>query len=217
MDKILQSVTENDVIKSTNDTFLNLSISEYNDRLITRIHNKYYDLTDFIHPGGPVAISLAIGRDGSELFESHHLYSKIDIQKILSKFEMFNPPVQEINSSNVYDWDLTKSSDFTKELKQMAKEEIGSEIKCTWSRLFELIVISIVTLSQVIQFYQGYWHTLITLPLAYWVLVVNSFHDASHFGLSWNWRINRLATNVGVCFCPPYTWYHQHVIGHHIH
>jgi len=44
-------------------------------RLITKIHNKYYDLTNFKHPGGPISIALIDGRDGSELFESHHLFT----------------------------------------------------------------------------------------------------------------------------------------------
>ena len=39
---------------------------------ITKIHNKYYDLTNFNHPGGEDAIKLAYKRDATVLFESHH-------------------------------------------------------------------------------------------------------------------------------------------------
>jgi delta11-fatty-acid desaturase len=128
---------------------------------------------------------------------------------------MLLPPSREISPSNIYNWELTKSSEFTKELKSMAQAEVGPNIKCSWGRLFELIVLFVLAASQVLQFCQGYWHSLFTMPLTYWVLGVNLFHDASHFGLSWNWRVNRLATNAGFCFSAPYTWYHQHVIGHH--
>ena len=44
---------------------------------------------------------------------------------------------------------------------------------------------------------------------------VNTFHDASHFALSRDWRINCLGTYVGWWFSSPLSWYHQHVIGHH--
>jgi delta11-fatty-acid desaturase len=44
-------------------------------KLITRIHGKYYDLTGFKHPGGPIAQAAIEGRDGTELFESHHLFT----------------------------------------------------------------------------------------------------------------------------------------------
>ena len=52
--------------------------------LITKIHDKYYDLTNFKHPGGPITLSLVEGRDGTELFESHHLFSTRDMKEIMS-------------------------------------------------------------------------------------------------------------------------------------
>jgi fatty acid desaturase len=63
---------------------------------------------------------------------------------------------------------------------------------------------------------RGEWYTIVTMPLAYWVWSVNIYHDATHFALSWNWKINKIMTNIGFMFCTPYIWYHQHVIGHHI-
>jgi hypothetical protein len=39
-----------------------------------RIHNKWYDLETFDHPGGPVMLDLGKGRDATGLFEvSCHL------------------------------------------------------------------------------------------------------------------------------------------------
>lgn len=184
-------------------------------RIITMIHNKYYDLTDFKHPGGPVAIALISNRDGTELFESHHLYSTKSIPSILSRYEIPSNPKSLISSSDIYNWELTKSSEFTKALKDLARQEIGQNIKITWFRFFELTLIVLLAISQYILFYQGYWFSVLTMPLTYWLVGVNTFHDAAHFGISWNWKINRLMTNFGFAFSAPYTWYHQHVIGHH--
>jgi hypothetical protein len=50
-----------------------------------RVHEKYYDLTDFIdkHPGGKIWIEKNRGTDITELFESHHI--EIEKAKILLK------------------------------------------------------------------------------------------------------------------------------------
>ena len=53
------------------------------DAQITKIHNKYYDISKFNHPGGPIAMACAIGRDSTELFESHHQFTSKDMSSIL--------------------------------------------------------------------------------------------------------------------------------------
>jgi len=56
-------------------------------KFVTRIHGKYYNLEGFKHPGGPVALSLIGGRDGTPLFESHHPFTSQDkLQAILGKY-----------------------------------------------------------------------------------------------------------------------------------
>ena len=84
--------------------------------MITKIHEKYYDLTDFKHPGGPIPIGLIENRDGTELFESHHLFSKKSILDILSSYEMNPVPINTIKSNTTFDWEGTKNSEFTQEL-----------------------------------------------------------------------------------------------------
>ena len=39
---------------------------------ITKINGKYYDLTNFNHPGGKIALSLSFDRDATVLFNSYH-------------------------------------------------------------------------------------------------------------------------------------------------
>jgi cytochrome b involved in lipid metabolism len=63
---------------------------------IEKIHNKYYDLTDFKHPGGPIPIGLIENRDGTELFESHHLFTNKSIMDILESYEMKPAPIDTI-------------------------------------------------------------------------------------------------------------------------
>jgi cytochrome b involved in lipid metabolism len=98
---------------------------KYNDRLITKIHGKYYDLTQFKHPGGPLALGCIDNRDGTELFESHHLFTKKSTLDILSSYEMNPAPLDTIPSANVFDWELTKNSEFTKELQEGARKILG--------------------------------------------------------------------------------------------
>ena len=92
----------------------------------------------------------------------------------------------------------------------------------------QLIILGLIFLSTVPAFVSGevkdinslithffQWWTLIATPITYWIFGVNIFHDASHFALSRNWRVNALGTYVGWWFSSPLEWYHQHVIGHH--
>lgn len=85
-------------------------------RLITKIHDHYYDLTEFNHPGGPIPIALIEGRDGTELFESHHLFTNKNIRGILSSYEIPEPVAQQITSNTVYDWETARVDPFTIEL-----------------------------------------------------------------------------------------------------
>lgn len=109
-------------------------------QLITKIHGKYYDLTNFKHPGGPIPIALIDGRDGTELFESHHMFTSKDINEILINYELHDHP-DTIKSSNVYDWEATKSDPFTLELKAAARKALGKDIKATLFRIAEISVL----------------------------------------------------------------------------
>jgi cytochrome b involved in lipid metabolism len=58
-------------------------------KFVTRIHGKWYNMQDFKHPGGPVALSLAAGRDATALFESHHPFtSRARLEQVLCKYEI---------------------------------------------------------------------------------------------------------------------------------
>jgi len=42
---------------------------------VVKLHGRWLDVTHFAHPGGPVALSLAVGRDATVLFESCHPFT----------------------------------------------------------------------------------------------------------------------------------------------
>lgn len=56
-----------------------------------RIHDRYYDLSDFKHPGGDQWLSLTKGTDITELFESHHL----DMERVKRMLPAFEEPQDE--------------------------------------------------------------------------------------------------------------------------
>lgn len=184
--------------------------------LLVKIHTKYYDLTNFKHPGGYIPISLAVNRDATALFESHHLFSnRDDIMQILHKFEVeVNPSL--IPNNNDFDWNETLISNFTKDLKTIANATLKyNNIKIG---LYGIIEISILFLSYIINlyfYYQGYTIALLLYPLSLWIFTVNIYHDASHFAMSFKPLINQLCTYSGLMFSLTYCWYHQHVVGHH--
>ena len=184
--------------------------------MITKIHGKYYDLTNFKHPAGEIPIQLAVDRDATELFEGHHLLSDRDtLQKILDKYEIAKPE-NTIADNNIFDWDITMISDFTKDLKQIIKETFTkNNIKYSYS---EWAIIALLFTAYVINlhyYYQGHYIALLFYPLTLWVFTVNIYHDASHFALSRRPIINQLGTYSALMFSLTYCWYHQHVIGHH--
>lgn len=209
-----------------------------------RIHNKWYDTTGFDHPGGPIMLSLGAGRDATALFEAHHPFTnRVKLEKLLAKYEIKGDTsnlktIDENDSGEEFVWPEFESKDadtpaegapvstFAHELRQKVKEYFQAEAdrrgisliaatKPTVYRWFELGVLTLLFLSTLPAFFRGEWWTLVATPFTYWIMGVNVFHDASHFALSQDWRVNMLGTYTGWWFSSPLEWYHQHVIGHH--
>jgi hypothetical protein len=64
--------------------------------LHARIRGVWYDLANFEHPGGPVALSLAKDRDATALFESHHyLIDHAKLMVILNKYKVKDEALQK--------------------------------------------------------------------------------------------------------------------------
>lgn len=200
-------------------------------RFISKVHEKYYDFTEFKHPGGDIALSLTYGRDATELFESMHQFSdKTKLHAILKKYEVADISTisesEQIESNNVYDWNEMKNCEFTKELHEIAEMVLipghtkseGVEMgltKVNTVKIAEISFFFLLTLYQYYYFMNGRYFSIVTFPTALWMFTVNVFHDGSHFALSKHPSVNHLFTETALLFSTPYTWYHQHIIGHH--
>lgn len=184
--------------------------------MITKIHNKYYDLSEFKHPGGIIPIYLAIDRDATELFESHHLFSdKNKLYKILEKYEINNHEY-DILSNNEFDWNETNNSEFTKEFKQILLETFEyKDIKALWKEIGIISILFCIYIINLFYYYKSSYVALIFYPFSLWLFTVNIYHDSSHFALSHNPIINYFGTYTALMFSLTYCWYHQHIIGHH--
>lgn len=205
-----------------------------NDRLLSRIHNKWYDLTTFEHPGGPIALSLIHQRDGTALFESHHPFMKREkLMKILSKYEISKGEEKERGctlmdprDNGYYTWEGIENDKFVSDLKELLNDYFSSIAKkrgvtinqaakatpARWMLILSLMASFVGTLPWYIH---GNWALLVVTPVLAWVTGSNYWHDGLHFSLSTDWRINAWLPYLFPFICSPWMWYHEHVIGHH--
>ena len=215
-------------------------------RKIVKIHNKYYDVTNFNHPGGPIAIMAANRRDATALFESHHPFSDRDMMdNVLKKYEIHEerekcekyllPGENENGDNNLFNWDETLNSEFTLELRDKVKkhfkyqaEERGVSLIeatkatpqrwCEWGAMATATMWSFYTMLYSQSIFWS-WLNVLLCPAIYWMSAA-MFHDGSHFAVSRDWRINwgiQHMYNMCRVFSSPYNWLHQHIIGHHMY
>jgi len=202
-------------------------------KLLTKIHGKWYDLTEFErhHPGGPVALGLARGRDATVMFESHHPFtSRAALNAILAKYEIDASDSKRLQTleeqhgipEHQFEW----PSAFGEALKFQVKEYFQGEAnrrnvslreatKATPARWTEIAIMAVFYVATFSGFFHGDWRFLVLFPLTAWLVGVNTFHDATHFALTSNWRINAIVPYIYPFFSSPFVWYHQHNIGHH--
>ena len=208
-------------------------------RRIVKIHNKYYDITNFAHPGGPVAIMAANRRDATALFESHHPFSdrtmmdnvlkKYEMQEEREKCENYLLPGENENGA-IFDWEETAKSDFTTELRDKVKKHFTEKSKergislteatkatpqrwCEWGAFSTASAWSFYTMLYSQSIFWS-WLNVLLCPALYWMSGA-MFHDGSHFAVSSDWRINWGMQYIYRVMSSPYDWLHQHIIGHH--
>ena len=61
----------------------------------------------------------------------------------------------------------------------------------------------------------GSIYGLFAFPLFSWLSSANTFHDACHFSLSDNWKVNKFFGYFAIEHYTPLVWYYQHNISHH--
>jgi fatty acid desaturase len=122
----------------------------------------------------------------------------------------------------------TRMDPFEAELKQLYRSYFEEESKrrnvsfreaskCVPERWLISILLGFAAIFLgVIPMVNGYIPGIIIAPTLVWVWQVNYFHDAAHFSVSTDWRVNAFWSYLAPWFSSPFEWYHQHVIGHHI-
>ena len=208
-------------------------------RRIVKIHNKYYDITNFAHPGGPIAIMAANRRDATALFESHHPFSdRTMMDNILKKYEMHEEREKcenyllpgEKENGDIFDWEETLKSDFTIEVRDKVKKHFAEKAEqrgvtfseatkatpqrwCEWGAMASATMWSFYTMLYSQSIFWS-WLNVLLFPSLYWMSAA-MLHDGSHFAVSRDWRINWGMQYMYRVIVSPYDWLHQHVIGHH--
>jgi fatty acid desaturase len=195
---------------------------------ITKIHGKYYDLTNFNHPGGDIALYHSFERDATILFESHHPFVPKDkLYSILEKYEVSELPSGYKllpNEDTVPQFEF--DTEFANEIKDEVKKYFEQESKycdvklleATKATIWRWALIVLLTIFRIIGLWQwinGNWVGLITFPVTSWIAGSNTFHDACHFALSSNQKLNALVGYTFPELVSPLSWYHQHNIAHH--
>lgn len=180
-------------------------------RLLWHLHGAVYDLEDFVahHPGGEVAIRLAQGEaDATALFESYHVFSAAH-KRTLDKYRV----ASSTEPNRV-------ESSFRSDLEAMLTEHFGSSHRssrrATPARLQLIALLLLATVACLVGWARDSLVAMLCLPVVAWFLAVNCSHDGSHFNLGSPW-LNMLAVYTAVPLTyNPMTWYHQHVVSHHI-
>lgn len=196
--------------------------------IITKIHNKYYNIENFNHPGGKDAIWHAYGRDATAMFEMYHPFvNKETIYSILQKYETapheakmhLLPGEDDVPQ---FDYDTEFSKDIKKEVfnyfKSQAAENNTSIQKITKASSSRWMLITLLNMLHMLSIYwwiKGSIYGLFAFPIFSWILSVHTIHDACHFSLSDNSKINKIYSYFGLEYYTPLIWYHQHNISHH--
>jgi fatty acid desaturase len=208
-------------------------------RRVVKIHNKYYDITNFDHPGGLVAIMAANRRDATALYESHHPFSDREMMDaVLKKYEMHEEREKcenyllpgENENGDIFDWEETLKSDFTLEVRDKVKKHFQHEAEergvslleatkatparwCEWGCFMGATAWSFYTMLYSQSIFWS-WVNMFLFPCMYWISA-GMLHDGSHFAVSRDWRINLGMQYIYRVISSPYEWLHQHIIGHH--
>lgn len=199
--------------------------------LYTRIKGEWYDLAEFDHPGGPIALKLAQDRDSTALFESHHMFiSHKKVYAILNKYKVKGVKASELEvmdkSEAHYEWEGYGEDPFVVDMKAMlfdhfnpiAKKKgisIHAATKATTFRWIEVISLMVTFFASLPYFFKGQWWALVVTPVMAWLALCNYWHDCLHFAMSTNWKINAFLPYLFPWLSSPWLWYHQHTVGHH--
>jgi fatty acid desaturase/predicted heme/steroid binding protein len=189
------------------------------------IDSKVYDITKFLpnHPGGSQLLKISAGRDCTDLFKSYHSFTNKP-GDILPKYQI---GVLE----GTYDLNrFAPDTGFYKECCERVGEYFKTNNlhpKAPWSGLWRLalfmslLVWSYLIMWQIIpaNIYVQYF-SIFVYAIAQSMCLLHQMHDACHAAIGYNqtwWNVMNRLTMEWIGGGAVMSWYHQHVLGHHIY
>lgn len=177
-----------------------------------RISNSDYDLSSFLdqHPGGPIALGLGMGEDCTDLFKSYHFVNP-HAYEVLKKYKVDKTtPAKPL-----------EETPFMADLRKMVREHFKGQGKYAHKATLKHKILCggfcLLTLVFTYYYLRGSYLAIPFMIMAHWLLFVNTSHDGSHFAFSSKWWINHALVFLALPWMyNPYTWYHQHVVTHHV-
>ena len=191
--------------------------------MITKINNKYYDLTHFIqfHPGGEKILESCEGIDATNAFESYHVFSDMNkINILMKKYECNHPPYEIESTDSTFN-----KKEFYDCLKTKVKKYFNNKsTKWTYSWLFTFIstfsIYSVTFLYTFLSIDQPFTYRAISsiisgASLMSWML--QGLHDATHSAISKHKVVNKYISQIGsgLAFWDWSTWIKHHSVLHH--
>ena len=191
------------------------------------IHGKQYDLTGFVHPGGNEILELSRDEpDCTALFESYHAFCDMDkIKTIMKKYEINDSTQQPVKmfSFEPNGFYNTLRQRVVKHFEDKTGHKINrSDVKANLDWLNTTFWLWVVFLfSQYQMLFGVHWFMRSMFGLMSGIsltgLGFNVMHDASHYAVSSNAKINQLLSSfhLGLQLWNQILWGYHHVIRHH--
>jgi fatty acid desaturase len=193
--------------------------------MLLNIHGKQYDLTGFVHPGGNEILELSRNEpDCTALFESYHAFCDMEkITSIMKKYEVADSQTDQMFSFQTKGFYKTLQSRVIQHFENKFGRKITrSDVKANLSWLNTVFWIWCLFLfSQYQMLFGTHWLFRclfgLTSGISLTGLGFNVLHDASHYGVSSNPKINQLLSSFhqGLQLWNQILWGYHHVIRHH--
>jgi fatty acid desaturase len=193
--------------------------------MILNIHGKQYNLAGFEHPGGNEILELSRDEpDCTALFESYHAFSDMDkIKTIMKKYE-----VKDVTTVQMFKFEPDGFYNTLRgrviqhfEHKNGHKLKRG-DVKANFDWLNTTIWLwSVFLFSQYQMLFGEHWFVRSIFGLVSGIsltgLGFNVMHDASHYAVSSNYKVNQLLSSfhLGLQMWNQLLWGYHHVIRHH--
>jgi cytochrome b involved in lipid metabolism len=181
--------------------------TEDNAETLWRVHDKIYDLTNFIklHPGGNEWIELTKGCDITEQFEVHHIDEK-KVNRILEKYY-----VRDAKHPRNYKFTFAEDG-FYRTLKRRVAEKLKhvDQKPAKTSKIICDLIVGMVFVTSILAIKdRNIYLAILSGIFVHWLSVIshNFFHQKD------NWRM----MTFNLCLMNFRDWRVSHAMSHHIY